>query len=474
MTRRLVAAWRFSGLAVFALVYFGAFVSSAYVPVDHARALAWSGCAWLLFWSVTTSLFDRDRAPSHSARVMIALLAFWVAVGIVQSIPLPAAVSAAISPPWKSALAAARSAGLATPSAIPISTAPESTMLALDQTIAALGFFFAGAVLCRETKGRRQVLRILVAGTLAVGAFGLLGLGVRSGDRLSGMFGNPNHFAAFLAIGLPVCGAVAWRARPKRSERSQSDLFMIVAALLVVAATAWMLTLSRGSILTGLLAVGAWLAMEYRRRPDVPAEDSGQSRQSRIEVIVLGVALLALLAFAAVPSALSARLDGTGPGGNLRPRLWVAGLQTFLDAPVLGVGLGGAEFGLNRHLSDLPMRRAAVEVHSDWIQLLCDTGLAGFLGTVLLTGALLKSLHFRPNGAVARSPALSSLEGRALAAGMVAVLLHSAIDFPLRIPLAGFQFLMAAALFTSAGELTFYSRKRSFRERGESERRRTT
>ncbi len=461
--------WWFSGSLVLALVYAGGFVGAAYVPLDRFRAFAWIGCGWLLFWSLATVLFTEDRHPSLPSRWLIAVMTFWTLIAGVQILPLPASLVTLLSPPWKLFVQTASSARIAPPSSLTLSTAAEATRLSFDQLLAATGFLFAASVLCTERGGRGFVLRLLIGGTLAAGVFGLFGLGIREGDRLSGIFGNPNHFAAFLATGLPLAASIAWRMKPQRIVQVQSDKFMFLASLVVLCFTSWLLTLSRASIIFGLAAFSVWLVIENRQRRE-SSPSFRQSRQSRIELVLMVVALLVLIAFSGVSSTLMERLDGTGPGIDLRPRMWIAGFQTFLDAPLLGVGFGGSEYGLNRHLTGIALPRAPVEVHSDWIQLLADTGLTGFLGTVLLTVGLLRSLHLQRLARSGNQPPWLTLERRALATGLVAVLAHSAVDFPLRIPLAGLQFLMATSLFLSTGRLTLKSE--SHRTHLESARRR--
>jgi len=443
-----------------ALVMLGGIVRGGYVAEDEFRGMAWLGAALLAglgAWGWAAG-FSKLRWSGGAMRTA-SVLAFVGVLVALQCLPLPVGIARMLSPSIGPAIADRQVLGLVANSAT-ISTAPEKTAEALGQWIASTCLFLAAAALATRYRGYQWLRRIVLGGMVAMATLGLLRFGFGAAGRATGTLGNPNHFAAFLAMTLPLAISQAWRIRPTRLEITGPDRFMGLAALTVVAVLAWLLSLSRGSIAAALPVWAVWLFLEFRRTArrggvrvgDLPA-------LFRFEALLLAVALVGLVALAAVPSALGERASTLGPSGAMRPKLWLAGLKTFADSPVLGVGMAAAEFGLNRHLADVPMRRAAVEVHNDWIQWLAELGLVGLLGTVLLTWRVLRAPDLR-DGRASESALAPSSERRALAVGMLALGLHSFVDFPLRIPVVGFQALLLAALMTAPREVRLAARRR--------------
>lgn len=444
-------------------VQVAAILSGGFVDDDGVRAWTWLGTGLLAGWGLLGwgAGLVRVQWDGLAARCL-ALLALMAAIAAVQLVPLPRGLATLLSPSLRGAAADAQTLAVGD-GWLPLSAAPEKTAEALAQVVASACLFAAASFAVTRYRGYLWLRRIVLGATFLMATLGLLRFGLGGGSRATGTLGNPNHFAAFVALGLPLAISTAWRMRPSRASSARPDTFMIVAALAIVAMLAWMLSLSRGSLLAAFPIMAFWLLWEWRRR----ARRGGRSLadtpvQFRFEAALLVVALIALVSFAAVPSAITARIDPTGPSGSMRLNLWKAGLKTFVESPLLGTGLGAAEFGLNRHLADLPMRRVAVEVHNDWIQWLAELGLAGALGTVLLTWRLLRTpdLHVATGSGGALSP---STERRAVAVGMAVVMVHSLVDFPLRVPGVGFQFLLMGALLAAPLEVRSSVRRRRTR-----------
>ena len=104
----------------------------------------------------------------------------------------------------------------------------------------------------------------------------------------------------------------------------------------------------------------------------------------------------------------------------------------FRDFPVLGVGLGAVEYAFPYYkLSGVPAADIVQHVHSDWLELFLQVGVAG--GFIYLAG-LLASLYFLFRGWVqARSFTIKSLCGGALWA-VAAASIHNLMEFGSQMP----------------------------------------
>ncbi|HOV74241.1 MAG TPA: O-antigen ligase family protein [Candidatus Hydrogenedentes bacterium] len=132
---------------------------------------------------------------------------------------------------------------------------------------------------------------------------------------------------------------------------------------------------------------------------------------------------------------------------KLRLGYWKTGLRMAIDNPVIGVGLGCFGFAYPRYqqvgIGDV---KAA---HNDYLQILCETGLLGFLAFCgfwawfIWAGA---RRILRENDAMKRA----TLAG--LYAGLLAFLIHALVDFPFYNPALAFFAFLLAGLFLALSD----------------------
>jgi O-antigen ligase len=249
-------------------------------------------------------------------------------------------------------------------------------------------------------------------------------------DEASGTFINRNHFAAYLAIALPVASAALLTSRWRGDARSlramllgltRREGFLIFASGLAIAMI-WvgvLFSYSRGG-LTAALAGVAFLFLASRRH--------------RLRGRLLAMVLL-------VPTVLLLWLEVRAPGerfleqgleqgalGN-RQVVWTATLRMAREALPAGTGLGtfGEAFPLYRPAS---VRLYWAHAHNDWLESLSEGGPVTTLA-VLGLAWLAVSAPFRRRQDESQD---SNLWIAGVAGAVLAVGVHSLVDFPLRIP----------------------------------------
>jgi hypothetical protein len=135
-------------------------------------------------------------------------------------------------------------------------------------------------------------------------------------------------------------------------------------------------------------------------------------------------------------------------GASLRLDTWRDGLRLALASPVVGSGLGAFHDAYPRFKRGHGLLRVE-HAENDYVETLAETGAVG-LGLVLIGGALLLTGSVRGAGSgvggVVRGVGMGAL------AGLVALAVHSAVDFNLRVPSnAALAAVLASAAAGAAG-----------------------
>jgi O-antigen ligase len=368
------------------------------------------------------------------------LLGF-TALGLAQVVPLPATLHALLAPGsdvvWHPADAAA--AAVLGSGPFPISLDPDSTVrsVALVAGLALLAWLAAPAI-------ARPRLAVLTASAVSAVGFTLSVYAIfarsRFGALLYGRFAVPtptpfgpfvskNHFAgyvvmaALLAAGLAVGLAAGARTRDPdwtASPRAGGVVLAMVAALAM--ALAALASLSRG----GAIALGAGAVSLLALRVL-------QSRARRALLPALALAaVLGLVLVALVPPATHARMRDLG-GASFRLGTWRDGLRLARSSPGVGIGLGAFHDAYPRFKQGYGLIRVE-HAENDYVETLAESGVLG-LGLALVGGALLLSRAARAGSSATSSDArvLQGIGAGAIA-GLIALAVHSAVDFNLRIP----------------------------------------
>lgn len=256
------------------------------------------------------------------------------------------------------------------------------------------------------------------------------------GSSPFGPFINRNHYAAWMLMVLPL----AWMKVSQRARRREVRVFW--ALVLVALGISILFSRSRAGLLLFLLAypLYAWLG----RRRELPAR--------RALAFGLGLVLLAGLATLALDTGavihrwqtLATLFSQPEPLDRYR---WQMGRDTLaLARDHLGLGSGLETFGvLSDSYRSFYSNQRWLQAHNDYLQWLAETGLVGAGLAVWFLAALgragrekLRQLNGAPRQLVA-----------AALAGCLLALLHSLVDFPLRIPANALLFAALLALIAA-------------------------
>ncbi|HYK05981.1 MAG TPA: O-antigen ligase family protein [Thermoanaerobaculia bacterium] len=267
---------------------FGSNVPSARLPLIAVPLLLCAIAAAIRLYAT------RDRSTSiEPTRAWLiwgnGALIFLLA-GALQLIPLPNELHQALSPDSyairTSAARIASLAGVSGASTFPLTVDPRATSLELFRLAAIVATFITAALLIRSRARRVSLAMVLCASAAFQALYGVREAALQRYEiwgwtnklifnRVTGTFVNPNHFAHYLAIVLPLAlfvMAAAWRlAGPRelplgRRLLSLLEQHILTAGFALFAAvscvTGILLAQSRGTLLSlgaGVLAVAAML-----------------------------------------------------------------------------------------------------------------------------------------------------------------------------------------------------------------------
>jgi O-antigen ligase len=429
-------------IAVLAPWPFGAVLPGALLAVAvlslFAAALALGAGAW--------------RGGVALPAVPLWPLAAFAAVGLLQLVPLPDAFHALVAPGshavWRPAVPEA--AAVLGSAARPVTVDPDSTLrgVALAGGLALLALIAAPAL----SKPDRAVRAVAVVGAagfalsayaiFARARFGALLYGTIAVPTVNpfGPFVNKNHFAGWVAMAaLLVAGlalGLADRARGRGGDWTTEPRAggVILAAVAAIAmALAGLASLSRGGA-AALAAGGGCLVVLRLFGGGSPRRRSGLL-PSLVLAGVLGSILVAL-----VPPEVHERLR-TLSGASFRLDTWRDSLRLAASSPVLGHGLGAFHDAYPRFKRGHGIVRVE-HAENDYLETLAEVGAPGLAlsvaGLVLLLAAAGRGVATGPDRLV-RGVGTGAL------AALVALAVHSAVDFNLRIPSNAALAALAAA-----------------------------
>lgn len=459
------AAWRGDPLAFFAaaLVFLSILIGGggAEAPIRNAVIEA---CGALLLVACAALHFGGRPLPREAAGPLWLLAATLLVIAL-QLVPLPPTTWTAL-PGRETAVAVSTATGLS--GWRPLSLDPEAT-----RRFAAALLLPAGVLIATLMSGHRGLLmiaRAAVAGALLSALLAAVQISLGTPMSLApyghveqgagnGLFINPNHQATLMALALVFTGLLI-RMEPAqvRIRRRHGEWRFHLGWLLVpLFALMSVGSQSRAGIVLLVPAITAALAIALNPK--------GMARIFAVAIALL-TAAIAVFAISGNPwkrlMDLQASLTTEGRIVSMPDILYTLGQYWPAGS---GFGTFNPVFRANENL-DLVLERYLNRAHNEYLEVLIEGGfpaavLLAFAGLLLLLG--LVRLIRMPKRAGNPAPALAGL------AMLVILMLHSLVDFPLRIDSIAAVAAVAVGFFFSPAQLSEEagsSRRRSSRRKG--------
>jgi len=365
------------------------------------------------------------RAPIDrwSASVMLLLL-LGILLPLIQVVPLPPSIWTAL-PGRDVAARAIDYAGLG-PRWMPLSLQPDATRLAAPYLLVPITFFI---VTLHATATQRLLYGWVIVAMSLVGA--LLGLLQAGGSESfyfynvgrytasTGFFANKNHYADLLLVGILLIAGLT-RTAHRSHLRAPSPL--VAAGMIVVLVLALPSANSRMGLAllpVALLPAAMLLVpLHYVRR------------LTWRNAAIAGAGIAVLVAVAASSGVVARLVDRFGGERDMRFTFWPDVLTAINTYQPVGSGLGSFIKVFQRHESMSTLHFTYVfHAHNDFLEVALEAGWPGV--ALLVLGVVLLAI-----GAwrVLRPTMRSRFTPMHVAAvfGIVVLLAHSLVDYPLR------------------------------------------
>ncbi len=460
-----LAFFLYLSVLVIAPLLFGAVHAYAYTLV---YLLIFSATSLLLVEHIRNKGTRAEQAPLLIP-VFLPFFFTFLAFLFLQILPLPEAVLSLLSPQAK--LFAEKSLSTWPPGAQTASTlsslAPYTypVQMSIIRWIA-YGFFFLGFSRTLTSKFR---IETAIGCILSVACFiSLYGIfQTYSGSHhiwwftktayiheVTGTYINRNHFASFMGMALILAACYACSfvdlQKKKRSgireklhsflenQQYQGNKLLIIASATVIG-FGLILSASRGAILStaaGLIFLGILFLFKKNNRSNAR----------------LILAIICLVLFISVLTGVEHpwdRFQEIMASHEIRSRYTRTTLDLFATFPLFGVGLGNFRYAYPLFQSNLDNYVSIEYAHNDWIQLLAETGIAGFM---IFLSALLCFFFILLRLWQKKKQPYSIALGTAPLVIFIAVGIHSYYDFSLHIP-ANFLIMSAIVIIGYKGLL---------------------
>ena len=246
--------------------------------------------------------------------------------------------------------------------------------------------------------------------------------------QLSSTYVNPNHFAGYIEMALPLLVGTLMVG-----YRKELLFPMILAALLLMSALAF--TLSRGSwisLFCGMMYIGTVFLVHQRMN-------------KRMILMFFGITVMICILILLLSTTLTQRFLSlfehiTNVGGRII--VWRGVVDMIKDYPLLGTGPGTFPFIFSQYQ---PLGTGTLlyrEAHNDYLHFISEIGL--FLIPIM---AWMVLVLFRHGFQKMKNPSrlIRGITAGAMA-GIVSMLVHSIVDFNLHIPANAILFTILVAI----------------------------
>ncbi len=307
----------------------------------------------------------------------------------------------------------------------------------------------------------RQIRRIATASGIYGGAMAIFALlqslsspdklywlrTPRSGGWIYGPYVNHNHYAGLMEMLFPIPLVFAFTRFARGRER-----WLAAGSAALMGATIF-LSSSRGGMVAFAAQIAIFFCFLFKQRT------RGRAALMMAVVLVASLLCVAWLGWSQVAERVSTVTNRHGEiTSDIRSKIAADTIRVFLKRPLLGWGLG--TFGeIYPQFRSFYTNSLVDYAHNDYLQLLAETGIAGFaIGLWFLASTLAPALR-----KIQKWPSeLNAAVALAGTLGIAGILVHSLLDFNLHIPANAALFF---ALCTVASlEQRFKTHRRGHRE----------
>ena len=377
---------------------------------------------------------------SRSAKVLLAIVACWIAWGAVQLVPLPPSIWTHV--PGRDLLEhRLQMAGVPLPW-LPLTLSVDGTIRHLTSLLPPLAI--GALILVRppeDSTALRGVIPLVALVSLMIGVGQLLGgqnspLYFYQTTNLGmsvGLMANANHQATLMLCAIPFVASLATGETGRSRESRGRELLLVAMTAMLLLGIA-----ISDSYAAFILAVPVVAASWVIARP----RSLGPARYIAVGIAVVTVAALAAVLIVG-PNALDSK-DAVGEIQLSRPAMYAVAAKATLYFFPLGSGFGS--FVPVFKLFEDPAQISNVfanHSHSDYLELALEGGLPGML---LVMGLLLWWCRQAVVIWFARAPRRLD---RAAVVATAAILAHSAVDYPARTTMIAVILAAGLALMTT-------------------------
>ncbi len=392
---------------------------------------------------IAWALIERREEPlPRGVRQLLMIAGLGLAVALLYLIPIPFGLWSSL-PGREIVVDGFRLLGIE-PGAMPISLAPYEGIATLLALLPPLGML--AAMLAFREYSRAWLAAALIAGTVAGVLLGIMQVTspnpaastwylyrVSNFGVATGFFANGNHMASLLLVTIPFIVALGATVREGAKDlKLRSTAMAMAGGGLVIMILGLILNGSLAGYGLGVPVVLASLLMPWR----------SNSRVAAGAAVAVGLASFVALALLWT-SPLGGKLGVLGAETSVSSRQEILSNSLVLIGQFGPVGSGTGTFQKVYPLQEDP---AAIDrfyvnhAHNDYLELAVEMGLPG-IALILLFLAWWATSVWR----LLRSPAADHY-AIAGAVASAAVLLHSALDYPLRTAAIGVVFAMCLVL----------------------------
>jgi O-antigen ligase len=445
---------RFITLGLLSLALMYAVYEQAGVTPDWNWSVAAAGFTGFVYFTANL------KSPvARLDRLTVWLLGLFTAIPVIQVIPLPANVIAWLSPVRVELLRAAELQLGPLPGGNTLSVAPWLTLQYVFTVSGLVLVFVVVRELSLQFRDHGHTWAPawpLLAIATVEGVLGFIQAYAEGGEGFArGTYVNRDHYAGLLELVIPFAVMYPVAILSRNKERHESPALPALKASGILAIAAVLLigiihSLSRMGFLATLAALfiiaSTTLSLRsYIERPVVIT-------LWRKIVPIGAAALVVIMGFIFLPTdPLIARFSDLAKtediSADTRAQIWRDSASLVRAFPVVGVGLGAYESALMRYKTVGPMNTTDY-AHNDYVQVLAEMGIVGFgIGMLLL----LRIIYSAAVGAIYAGLPEDRLLSIACFGSLIAIILHSFVDFNLYVPANSFAIAWIAGI--SATEL---------------------